>query len=445
VKEQLLTWQQAFTHLAYDVEESFDALKYRLAERLDMGRPLMIVPYRGIGSLERLYLRGRVLQDKGIAPASDNDSVWRNLLNTYRRLESDEVPGARVRARCAGTEQVVVADEEGFFEVDIRPKQSLAQDGLWQTVDLELLEPKPKSGGAVRATGEILVPLPAARFVVISDIDDTVVHTDATSLLRMARNVFLGNARTRLPFQGVAAFYRALFYGAGGHELNPLFYVSSSPWNLYDLLSEFFRLHEIPVGPVLFLRDWGLTREELLPLHHREHKLASIRRILDLYPALPFILIGDSGQEDPEIYERIVEEHPHRIMAVYIRSVSRDPRRPEAIRTLAAKVVAAGSTLILAENTLPMAEHAAAQGWIASTALAGIGAEKEADAAPPSPLEILLGQGEKAEGPTVVVEGETPADTHAAIDQGAVEQGLQAGDEQKQKPPTVVVKGDEDM
>ena len=71
----------------------------------------------------------------------------------------------------------------------------------------------------------------------ISDIDDTIVRTGATSLLMMLRVVLLSNAHTRLPFQGVAAFYGALARGASGQDSNPLFYVSSSPWNLYDVLS----------------------------------------------------------------------------------------------------------------------------------------------------------------------------------------------------------------
>ncbi|HJW91757.1 MAG TPA: phosphatase domain-containing protein, partial [Anaerolineales bacterium] len=209
---------------------------------------------------------------------------------------------------------------------------------------------------------------------------------------RMARNVFLSNARTRLPFKGVAAFYRALLLGRQGRELNPLFYVSSSPWNLYDLLSEFFQLHDIPLGPMLFLRDWGLSREELLPLGHRDYKLRAIESILELAPGLPFILIGDSGQEDPEIYHAVVQKYPQRILAIYIRDVSRDLKRPEAIRALAKEVVAAGSRLILAEDTLPMAEHAAAQGWIDPQALPEIYEEKRKDEAATGPLERALGE-----------------------------------------------------
>ena len=117
-----MTWQDALTHLAYDLETSFDTLKYRLAERLDAGRPLKIVPYRGYGTPEKLYLKGRVLEDKHIAAAADNDTIWRNLINMYRRLESNEVPGARVRVSAAGAQTEEVADEEGFFEVYIEPR-----------------------------------------------------------------------------------------------------------------------------------------------------------------------------------------------------------------------------------------------------------------------------------------------------------------------------------
>ena len=198
----------------------------------------------------------------------------------------------------------------------------------------------------------------------ISDIDDTVLQTDATSLLRMARATFLGNARVRMPFEGVAAFYRALHHGSSGKSLNPMFYVSSSPWNLYDLLSEFFNLQDIPIGPVLFLRDWGLTDQGFLPTRNRVHKLGYIKEIIETFKDLAFILIGDSGQEDPEIYSEVVSLYPNRIKAVYIRNVSRDPKRIDQINKLAEEVLRAGSVLILAETTLPLAEHAAKQGWI---------------------------------------------------------------------------------
>ena len=111
----------------------------------------------------------------------------------------------------------------------------------------------------------------------------------------------------------------------------------------------------------------------------RQYKLAQIREIMGTYPSLPFVLVGDSGQEDPEIYGELVTEFPGRIFAIYIRNVSPHPERLASIRALAERVTAAGSTLLLADDTLAAARHAAAHGWIDEGALGEIGTEKRAD------------------------------------------------------------------
>jgi len=431
-------WQSALAPYAHDLEQIFDRLKHRLVSQLGGPGPIKIVPYRGYGVNDRLYLKGRVLEDKGDTLAQENDRLWQNLLNMYRRLATHEIPNARLKARFQGSEWDLQANEEGFFDARLDLPEPLRTGQLWHRVELELAGPgSARQAGPVRGTGEVLVPPPAARFVVISDIDDTVIQTDATHLLKMARNVFLGNARTRLPFPGVAAFLRALYAGASGTEQNPLLYVSSSPWNLYDLLSEFFSLNDIPIGPILFLRDWGLSDVELVPLKNKDYKLATIRQMVAMYAHLPFILIGDSGQEDPEIYAEVANENPERIMAVYIRNVSRSQARVKAIGALAEKVVQAGSTLVLADDTLTIARHAVQQGWIAPDALPGIQVEKKVDEAPASPLDTLLQKEKKAEGPTVVVRGET---RDGKVDETELRSALKEGDDKTEKPPTVVVK-----
>lgn len=392
-------WKKVVTRVATRAEGKLDRLKGRLSRRFSREEgeedPIIILPYRGYGTAQKLFLKGRVLQDEGIAPASEEDSLWRNFVNTYKRFESDEVPGAQVRARFHGTEQVAVTNEEGYFEFWLEPTAPLPTDRLWHEVELELLAPLRPDQPPARTTGYVLVPPPSAQVGIISDVDDTVIHTNATNLLRMGRTVFLSNARTRLPFEGVAAFYAALQDGSQGSAFNPLFYVSSSPWNLYDLLAEFLEIQKIPLGP-LMLRDWGISNEEVLPTKHGPHKMKSIRQIMDTFPALPFILIGDSGQEDPEIYRDVVKQFPNRILAIYIRNVSRKPQRPEAILALAREVAEVGSTLILANDTLDAARHASTQGWVGATTLPAIRAQKEVDAA----------QGANEEPPMVVVEDE---------------------------------------
>jgi phosphatidate phosphatase APP1 len=433
-------WRQVIEQIANDADAYFDAAKVRMVRLLRIGEPICIAAYHGYGAAEKLYIHGRVLEEPHLSLSTDNDTLWNNLVNMYRRFESDEIRGARVKARLGSVEQEAVTDAEGYFEMWLTPP-GLPESGnpIWREASLELVAPQRKDRAPVRETCQILVPPPTARFGIISDIDDTVLRTGATSLLQMARTTFLGNARTRLPFEGVAALYRALHQGAASEIVNPIFYVSSSPWNLYDMLAEFFEIQRIPPGP-LFLRDWGVSRAQAGRGRHHHHKLAVIRQLLDFYPDLPFILIGDSGQADPEIYHEVVRAYPHRILAVYIRNVSRDPTRIEAIRALAGEVVQAGSSLLLADDTLAMANHALAQGWIAPESLIEIRGEKAADQAPPSLVERLIGEDEPTAPPAIVVEADTATETQAALATGAIEAALQS-DSQGQAAPTVIVEG----
>jgi phosphatidate phosphatase APP1 len=340
-------------------------------ERLVDRDPYHIAGYRGYGRDGRVLVLARVLQDEGLAAPEAGHHKVRNLLAMLKRLESDPLPFARVRARWPGGDRELVADDEGYVRewLEIAPG---AAEG-WGSIRLEL---QPPAGEPPRATAvPILTPPAAAAYGVISDLDDTVLQSEVTSFLRAARLVLLENARTRLPFAGVAAFYRALEEGAAGGPKNPIFYVSSSPWNLYDVIDGFLEAEGIPAGPML-LRDWDLG---LSLLRHGDHKTRMIREILDTFPALPFILIGDSGQEDPEIYADLVAAHPDRILAAYIRNVEPLPERMAAIERLTEQVVAAGSTLVLADDTLTVASHAAAHGWIREDALPGIRGEKAAD------------------------------------------------------------------
>jgi phosphatidate phosphatase APP1 len=389
-------WSRLLSRVANEIDAQTGALRERAGAKLDgllsrTPRSPRIAAYRGYAHGRDAFVNGRVLTDRVSGPPRPGDPWWRNLAGTLRRMESDELPGVSVRIRLADAEHVAVTDEEGYFRAWLRLDAPLPLSAIWHEGTLEVVDPA--FDPPVTAASHVLLPPPSATLGVISDLDDTVIRTDATSLVRMLRATLLENAHTRLPFEGVAAFYRALHDGAGGAEGNPVFYVSSSPWNLYDILVEFLALRGIPLGPVM-LRDWGLVPGSL-PTAHGPHKRTHIAQILSFYPNLPFILIGDSGQEDPEIYRDIVAAHPDRIRAIYIRNVSRDPLRRSAVEALAREVREKGSILVIAEDTHDAARHAADHGWIDPARLGDIARETEEDAP-------VVG---KKHVPTVVVEG----------------------------------------
>ncbi len=365
-------------------ESRFDALKNRLFGRLGKNEPYRIVYYRGFGGPAQanepgsIWLKGRVLRERDLSTPSDQDTFWQNLLATYQRFESDEVPGVTVRIDAFGETHTTVTDKEGYFDLTIHPPQNLPPGRVWFPVRYALDGiVQPDTGEPVVNDGYLMVSPLFSQFGVISDIDDTVLVTGATSLLQTARLTFLGNAYTRLPFAGVAAFYRALQSGPVTTLFNPIYYVSSSPWNLYDLLIDFFRIQGIPKGPIL-LRNFGLNRETFSSEGHHIHKLAMIRKVLDVNPSLAFILLGDSGQQDPEIYAQVVRESPDRIRAIYIRDVTPETR-DASVRELIRITDAHNVPMLLVADTVAAAEHAAANGFIDPDTLPEIRADREAD------------------------------------------------------------------
>jgi len=201
-----------------------------------------------------------------------------------------------------------------------------------------------------------------------------------TSLLTAATLTFMGSAKTRKPLEGVAALYASLANGHAGRPVNPIFYASSSPWNLYDLLCEFMELNEIPKGPI-FLRDWGIDRTKFIaPRGHRE-KLARTLKIMEDFPELPFVLVGDSGQQDASLYAEAAALHPGRIKAIYIRDV--DPvtasKRDDDVREQIQTTAAHGVPMLLACDSDAMAHHAVELGLIPARKEAEVHVEVEKD------------------------------------------------------------------
>ncbi|WP_076606426.1 App1 family protein [Rufibacter radiotolerans] len=357
-----IDWKKSLGDFIDKHDDSFDLLMQRFRNRLGLYKPLYIVPYRSYGTVNRLYVKGRVLANKGITSAADNDNLAKNLLNMYRRFESDEVRNAQLTVCFQNVEHEVLTDSEGYFTLNLEPSTPLVLDNIWHEVEIELKHADISSfEPGIKTEAHVLVPPPDAEYGIISDIDDTIVLTSATDIIQMSQHTFMNNARTRLPFAGVSAFYRSLQLGRNGKRNNPFFYVSSSPWNMYDLLHDFLDINDIPAGPLL-LRDFGLLQNKFFGADHMSHKFKEIQNILLTYPNLNFILIGDSGQEDAPIYREVIKQFPGRIICVYIRDVNLEDRA--TMVTSITEELKGTVEMLLVKDTAAAAKHAAAAGLI---------------------------------------------------------------------------------
>lgn len=353
---------------AVSVEHAWDRARYRASAAVVRSRPRQIVAYQGYADRGGVWVGGRVLSDRPTGGPLDNDTWWNNLVNTWRRWESDEVPYAPVQIRFGGQFRELSANEEGYYQArfdfiqDTTPGDCLS----W----LEATATSGSEGREITARHPVMVTPANAKFGIISDLDDTVIHTGITSLLLAAKLTFLGNAKTRKPLDGVAKLYQALQRGHASVPINPIFYISSSPWNLHDLLLDFLRLNEIPLGPIL-LRDLGFDETKFIKEKGHGHKRRKALDLLASFPELPFVLIGDSGQEDPTIYADIAAQLPHRIRAIYIRDVDPefDTVRDTTVNRAMRLAEYHGVPMILAKTSMEISQHAGALGLLPQTAL----------------------------------------------------------------------------
>lgn len=221
----------------------------------------------------------------------------------------------KVRVKVAGeVHELGRSAPDGHVEGDLCLDYSAIEDSLVQTTQ----------GLAVRVRAfipgdehERLVPiLEDGGRSIISDIDDTVKITGVLDRQEMMRNTFL---RPFTPVRELAEHYAD--WASNGETA--FHYVSSSPWQLLPFLEEFLESHDFPHGSFHLrkLRPKSLRSPFDFVTNSEDHKHRSIRRLLEDFPSRTFVLVGDSGEKDPEIYGEVARQNPGRIESIVIRHV----------------------------------------------------------------------------------------------------------------------------
>ncbi len=333
------------------------------------GKP-SIINYRGYGNGNTVFISGRLVKSYGLKHTGEEVRRFWNILAMIERYMTPGIPGVEIEVCFNGKSLKTITDYRGFFEVCFdklemdNPSENWLKGHLrfltdiHRTVDTDTLHEI-----------EVLVPSKESEFGVISDIDDTFLISYSTSFFLKIKQLLWKNAFTRKAFSGASIFYNALVKGFENGGKNPFFYVSSSDWNLYDLLIDFCDHHGIPKG-VFFLNDFR-KRDSLKfkfwkgGLLKHGHKREKIESIFETYPNLKFILLGDSGQKDAEIYKDIAHQYADRILSIYIRDIGSDSRK-EVVEEIAQQLKEDyGITMLLMEHSDKGAQHALQQKYVA--------------------------------------------------------------------------------
>lgn len=267
------------------------------------GRRPTVAAFPGYGSTEWVRVLGRVLIPPKAKRRERGDYAG---VRGWRSFAAVPIANARVTVVVDGVAHEVRADRGGVIDVVLPASLSAG----WQTVTMAVEDAEP-------AEARVFIVGDDVRFGVICDVDDTVMVTALPRPFVAAWNSFVLNEHARQPVPGMAVLLERL---ARDNPGAPVLYLSTGAWNVAPTLVRFQRRHLFPFGAML-LTDWGPTHDRWFR-SGMAHKQANLRRLADEFPQIDWLLIGDDGQRDDEIYTEFTIEHPDQVAAVAIRRLT---------------------------------------------------------------------------------------------------------------------------
>lgn len=281
-------------------------------------KKISVKVYHGYGHTHNLVVYGHVFGNKAITRRRHTGNILSNILHLLKLFFIKPLPGVKVQLHWRNQCIHAITSDDGFFKFEWASEDEVSAG--WHPVVVNAMDTNDSI--IQQGEGEVYVPH-STQFAFISDIDDTVMISHSATMYKRIRVLFTRHPRSRKAFADVVKHYHLLALGHTSSELpNPFFYVSSSEWNLYYDLTDFFEHNGLPRG--CFLLAQAKQWHQLLKTGNTKHegKLLRVYRIMDAFPRQKFVLFGDNSQADPAIYSLIAGKHPEKIFAVYIRNIS---------------------------------------------------------------------------------------------------------------------------
>ncbi|HEX2682942.1 MAG TPA: phosphatase domain-containing protein, partial [Ferruginibacter sp.] len=294
-------------------------------------------------------------------------SFWKNTAALMRLFMVRPLAGARLQLQWEGEVFQTQSEADGFFRIEWSMNRHL--DAGWHPLQVEMTDDE--HNVLTTGTGQIFIPH-TTQLGFISDIDDTFLISHSSNLRKRLFVLFTRNAHSRQPFQGVVKHYQALTQaGTTAEAPNPFFYVSSSEWNLFDYIREFTEINGLPKG--VFLLNQLKSFSQLFKTGQNNHgtKFMRIVRVLEHYPTQRFVLLGDSSQQDPDIYASIAKHFPNQVRAVYIRDVYK--KNQEKVRETLKQMEEAGVPCCFFTHSSEALEHSVRIGLISQEVIGSLG------------------------------------------------------------------------
>ena len=278
--------------------------------------------YRGYANEQELIVMGHVFKPTTIEEYNFQKKNLKNATSVIKMFQIKTQANADVYLDHNNTKIHTKTLDDGYFKFCV-PLNNNTQYG-WIDYEVSITYKNEQI-----TTKNSYIRPHKGNLGIISDIDDTFLVSHTKSPLKKLYVLLFKNVNKRKIYDDVVPHYQALSTAGreNKEEFNAFFYVSSSEWNLYRFITKFTEIHKLPKA-VLLLKDikTSLTDLFLTGRGNHNHKFDKIKHILEFYPNLEYVLLGDDSQHDPYLYEAICKIFPVTVKAVYIRQAGGDKK-----------------------------------------------------------------------------------------------------------------------
>ncbi|MBO9577873.1 MAG: DUF2183 domain-containing protein, partial [Microbacteriaceae bacterium] len=252
----------------------------------------------------------RVVLAKPDAPAAQRAAKVRG----WRSFFSTPTDDQELRVRIGETSATIPIQRGGIVDSVVEARLVAG----WHEIALSVVPREAAAAGTRESVvASVFIVDARERFGLISDVDDTVWVTALPRPLVAAWNTFFVDEHARIQVSGMSVLYERI---RREHTAAPIVYLSTGAWNIAPTLQRFLTRNLFPPGPFL-LTDWGPTHDRFFR-SGRTHKHAQLRRLAAEFPDVRWLLVGDDGQHDEQLYAEFAREHPQNVAAVCIRQLT---------------------------------------------------------------------------------------------------------------------------
>ncbi|MEO8534668.1 MAG: App1 family protein [Flavobacterium sp.] len=277
--------------------------------------------YRGYANEQELIVMGHVF--KTLYDYDFQKKNFKNATSVVNLFRIKTISNFDVYLKCGNQEIHSKTLDDGYFKFCIPIEKET--DFGWMEYEVSIKY----ESEVITAKGSFIRPH-EGNLGIISDIDDTFLISHTRNIFKKIYILLFKNVNDRKVFKDVVPHYQALSSAGRNNkeEENAFFYISSSEWNLYNFIVKFTKIHQLPRA-VILLKDIkrGITDFFISGRGNHNHKFDKIKHVLEFYPNLKYVLLGDDSQHDPILYESICKIFPVTVKAVYIRQTGKNQKK----------------------------------------------------------------------------------------------------------------------